>query len=133
MQKTTRVNHAIATLQTVLFSLRTDRFITLIRRRIGALDTASGYTEAQFDQEWDWIGAYATWRSAMMVFGYPENNLSPMIREYHQPNQDPTNAFGALVDRLRKIPRLNPTQTRFEASEYLTELKPSWGPTYRSK
>lgn len=76
-QKTTRVHQALETLQDVLFSLRTGRFKTMppvlgtanpAANWVLALDPAKPYGEADFDEEWRWMGAYATWHAAMRVF-----------------------------------------------------------------
>ena len=88
-QKTTRVHQALETLQGVLFSLRTGRFKTMppvlgttnpAANWVLALDPAKPYTEADFDEEWRWMGAYATWHAAIRVFAYPENYLLPELR-----------------------------------------------------
>jgi hypothetical protein len=54
-----------------------------------------GLKAKHFDEEWKWIGSYATWRAAMFVFLYPENILHPSL---HRPQ---TSAFKTLVDNLR--------------------------------
>ena len=83
--------------------------------RVKVEEGENRYTEADFDEEWQWMGAYATWRAAILVFGYPENYLLPSLRERRPPNaqpseQDllkyPTDAFWNLVDRLRDNLRL---------------------------
>ena len=88
-QKTTRVHQALETLQDVLFSLRTGRFKTMppvlgttnpAANWVLALDPAKPYTEADFDEEWRWMGAYATWHAAIRVFAYPESYLLPELR-----------------------------------------------------
>ncbi len=93
-QTTTRISQAIETLQGLLWSLRTgqlqDTYPTL------ALDADN------FEEEWQWIGSYATWRAAMFVFLYPENILLPSLR----PKQTP--AFQRLVRELRANRQLSP-------------------------
>ena len=64
---TTRVAQAIETLQTLIFDLRTGQFKQLSP---SPLSLVSDY----FDEEWKWIGSYATWRSAMFVI--------PLSRKY---------------------------------------------------
>jgi hypothetical protein len=48
-----------------------------------------------FDSEWEWIGSYSTWRSAMFVFLYPENLLLPSLITRRTP------AFNALIEQTR--------------------------------
>ena len=65
-QKPTRVHQALETLQGVLFSLRTGRFKTMppvlgttnpAANWVLALDPMKPYTEAEFDEEWCWVGS----------------------------------------------------------------------------
>jgi hypothetical protein len=113
-QQTTRVHQALETLQGVLFSLRTGRFKTMppvlgtttpAATWVLALDP---YTEADFDEEWRWMGAYATWHAAIHVFAYPENYLLPALR----PPSAQTTAYQQLMIALRNQPRLTPVQAR---------------------
>ena len=78
-QITTRVAQAIETLQGLLFGARN-----------GLLeDDALTLDAPDFDEEWQWIGSYAAWRSAMLVFLYPENALRPTLRRLQsQPFKD---------------------------------------------
>jgi hypothetical protein len=116
-QKTTRVHQALETLQGVLFSLRTGRFKTMppvlgttnpAANWVLALDPTRPYTEADFDEEWRWMGAYATWHGAIRVFAYPENYLLPELR----PPLAQTTAYKDLMIALRNQPRLTPVQAR---------------------
>jgi hypothetical protein len=80
-----RIAHAVQALQSMLHAARTERF-----EASPALTLAAPF----FDQEWKWIGTYASWRAAMFVFLYPDNILLPAI-------QNPkSSAFAALLDRL---------------------------------
>jgi hypothetical protein len=72
-RKTTRVAQAIETLQLLHWTLRTGQFE--VTRVSLALSTE------EFDNEWQWLGSYGTWRSAMFLFLYPENLLDPSWRE----------------------------------------------------
>ena len=120
--KTTRIDQAVETLQSVLFSLRAGRF----EERAAELgpNPAAGweleqreqYKEEHFDQELKWMGSQETWRAAMFAFLYPENLLIPSLRE------DSTQAFRDLVTNLRKKQGLTPEQARDEAKEYLKKL-----------
>lgn len=71
----------------------------------------------QFDQEWKWIGSYATWRAAMFVFLYPENLLLPNLKQYKTP------AFDRLLENLRSNRRLTPENACAAAREYADYVK----------
>ena len=101
---TTRVAQALETLQTLIFDLRTGQFKQL---SASPLSLVSDY----FDEEWRWIGSYATWRSAMFVFIYPENILQPSLLK------DKTPAFETLVKNTRTF-RLNPKNACRVAETY---------------
>jgi hypothetical protein len=78
--RTTRVQQALETLQEVMLSLRTGRFRNVppalgtnpTTNWVLALDPSRPYTEADFDEEWRWMGGYITWNAAIRVFAYPE-------------------------------------------------------------
>lgn len=100
----TRVAQAIETLQTLIFDLRTGQFKQLTA---SPLSLVSDY----FDEEWKWIGSYATWRSAMFVFLYPENILQPSLLKDKSP------VFKKLVIDTRGL-RLSPQNACKEANTY---------------
>jgi hypothetical protein len=86
-QMTTRVAQAIETIQGLLFDARN-----------GLLDDNSITLDADhFNEEWKWLGSYATWRAAMLVFLYPENTLRPSLLAQKSP------AFTAFVARLQEL------------------------------
>lgn len=125
-QKTTRVQQALETLQEVLLSLRTGR-LKDAPPVLGTANPAAGwvlaldphkYSEANFDEEWRWMGGYATWNAAMRVFAYPESYLLPELR----PASSQTSAYGDLMTNLRNQPRLTPIQARKLARNYLEAL-----------
>ncbi len=101
---TTRVSQAIETFQIILWGLRTGLLAVVY----------PGLTMAapDFDEEWTWIGSYATWRAAMFVFLYPENIALPSLRRAQTP------AFRRLVDNLRNIPKLTAAKARDLAENY---------------
>jgi hypothetical protein len=66
----------------------------------------------QFDEEWKWMGSYATWRAAILVFIYPEDILDPTLRKWQTPE------FRKLVADIRANPSLTPQQARDEACQY---------------
>lgn len=107
-QKTTRIAQAIETLQGLFFSVRT-----------GILqDTYPGLTinltTDRFDEEWVWMGSYATWRAAMFVNIYPENLLYPTYRK----NQ--TVGFRIFADAIRNDNRLNPQKALKLVKDYFS-------------
>jgi hypothetical protein len=125
--KTTRAQQALQTLQEVLLSLRTGRLKTT-PPVLGTTNPAAAwelvtdpltYTEADFDEEWQWMGGYATWNSAIRVFAYPESYLLPELR----PPSTQTKAYADLMAALRNQPRLTPQQARDLAAAYLAALK----------
>jgi hypothetical protein len=97
-QTTTRIAQAIETLQGMLFAVRTGQ----LHDPEGGLEFAAGYLT--FDEDWRWLGSYATWRAAMLVFLYPENVLPPSLRNWKSP------AFQALINELRSSGRVTPDQ-----------------------
>lgn len=112
--KTTRVGFAITTLQLLLWSVRTGQ----LQDTFPDLELDADY----FDEEWKWLGSYATWRSAMFVFLYPENVLQPNLRPYQTPVYQST---------TRKLPaRLTPETACAAAKQYaqyfrdITSLRP---------
>lgn len=104
---TTRVSQAIETLQGLLWSIRTGQL------RDTYPDLALSQPDA-FDEEWRWLGSYASWRSAMFVFLYPENVLYPTLRRWE------SEGFTNLVGELRLGQRLDPPRAERLAKDYAT-------------
>lgn len=102
-QRTTRVAQAIETIQGVLFGARHG----LLQDDTLTLDAPS------FDEEWKWIGSYATWKAAMQVFLYPETALRPTLR------REQSAGFIDFVERLRQQESLTPELARNEAQRYV--------------
>jgi hypothetical protein len=116
----TRVDQAIATIQELLFSLRTGRAKEQ-DPAVGANPAASWAltrSEQQFDREWSWMGTFATWRAAMFAYQYPENLLYPHLRDPAKM----TPAFAALLEQLRAKGRLTPADARSLAAGYVAAL-----------
>jgi hypothetical protein len=103
-QITTRISQAINTLQGLLFSVRT--------RQLNDTYPNLDLDADDFDEEWEWIGSYATWRSAMFAYLYPENILIPSLRRWQTP------AFRKLVEETGRNRRLNPEQACKAVREY---------------
>ncbi|MCK5218431.1 hypothetical protein KAR10_02840, partial [bacterium] len=103
-QQTTRIAQAIETIQGLLWSIRTGQLE----------DTYPGLQlpADNFDEEWEWIGSYATWRAAMFVFLYPENILIPSLRKRQ------SRGFRNLVSGLRNNNRLTPEMACRAATSY---------------
>jgi hypothetical protein len=138
-QRTTRLEQAIETIQGVLFATRMGRFSTtpvLGTANPSAswvLTTDQSYSKDKFDLEWQWLGAFTTWRAARLVFGYPENYLLPGLRplQASQPALRPSQAFAGpqgLVQKLRETSRLTPSSARQLAVDYHSALKTELGP-----
>jgi hypothetical protein len=130
--RTTRAQQALATLQEVLLSLRTGRFGNT-PPVLGTTNPAAHWVlavaEANFDEEWRWMGGYATWHAAMRVFAYPESYLLPELRPTSSttPTIVQTAAFSTLMEDLRNESRLTAKRARELAMKYLTKLTADLG------
>ena len=131
-RQTARAQQALETLQEVLLSLRTGQLkteppvlgeVNPAAAWVLAVDPAKPYQEADFDEEWLWMGGYATWNAAIRVFAYPESYLLPELR----PGSVQTGAYRQLMTDLRNQPRLTPVQARTMAAAYLTTLRHDLG------
>ena len=119
--RTTRVDHALETLQGVLFSTRAGRL---------AIGPGSHWTigveatsEYEFDREWRWMGSFGSWLAATRVFAYPESQLFPALYSDDPPLAPPTEPFRQLIATLREHTRPTPEDARAVADRYLTELR----------
>ena len=113
---TTRVSQAIVTIQGLLHSLRMD----LWKNMYPGLKLES----PSFDEDWKWMGSYATWRAAMFLFLYPENILAPNLHRqrtysftscYNTINSDTTDTPNAIQLEVQNIKRYLFDQTTIEA------------------
>ncbi|MBK9284050.1 MAG: hypothetical protein IPM51_06980 [Sphingobacteriaceae bacterium] len=102
--KHTRVSFAIETLQGLLFALETGVYDDFIMN--------FALTAPNFKEEWKWIGSYATWRSAMFVFLFPENLLYPTLKRFQ------TSQFVELSSSVSNANRLTPIQACKEAEKF---------------
>ena len=101
-QVTTRITQAIETIQGVLFGARN-----------GLLeDGALALNAPGFDQEWQWMGSYASWHAAMQVFLYPENAIRPILR------RDKSVAFQRLITELQRSVPVSPDQAQKAVDAY---------------
>jgi Tc toxin complex TcA C-terminal TcB-binding domain/Bacterial Ig domain len=126
--RTTRAQQALATLQEVLLSLRTGRFKNA-PPVLGTTNPAANWVlaiaEADFDEDWRWMGGYTTWHAAMRVFAYPESYLQPELRPTSStttPTIVQTAAFGQLMKELFNQPRLTAEEARRLAEKYHLQL-----------
>ena len=65
-----------------------------------------------FDAEWTWMGSYATWRAAIMVYLYPELLLDGTLRDQQTPG------FMTLIKNLQQDPALTTVQAQQLACDY---------------
>src|SRR6185369_537597 len=101
---TMRVGQAMESLQGLLYGLRTGK--ADVPWQLGPA------TAPDFDEDWTWLGSYATWRAAMFVFLYPENILLPVLR----PQQTPV--FVQIADELRNVGQVSPEDACQAAKTY---------------
>jgi len=117
-QQTTRLSQAIDTVQNVLSALRTGRFKG-VAPQLGGDPTATwsiADPNNVFDTEWVWLGTYATWRAAMLVFLYPENMLIPTLRAGH------SDEFRRLLSAVRQKTQVTPEDARGAAQNYFAAM-----------
>jgi hypothetical protein len=117
-QRTTRVDQAIQTLGGALFAARAGTFTT--GHPAAGWKLAPTYTEADFDEDWVFWGAYDAWRGAMRVFIYPESHLLPTLRPV---TDQPTNAYKDLIEKVRGFARVTPALIDQVAKEYLDQVR----------
>jgi len=105
---TTRVSQAIVTIQGLLHSLGMDLWKNIYPEI--KLESPS------FDDDWKWMGSYATWRAAMFVFLYPENLLVPTLR------RDSTSEMKEVITSISDDPTVSPQDAVIPYSEYLNKI-----------
>jgi hypothetical protein len=108
----TPILQAIETLQSVLFSIRAGR--------LPANHPAGGWVvnESRFDAGWKWLGSQEAWRAAMLVFLYPENELTPAVWPFLLFG----GRFADLLTELRRRPRLTARVAQDAANTYFGGL-----------
>lgn len=102
--KHSRVSHAIETIQGLIFSLESGIYDNYL----------NGFTltAPNFDKEWQWLGSYATWRSAVFTYIYPENLLYPTLKRRQSP------AFIELAETIQNSNRFTPLNACQAAKKY---------------
>jgi hypothetical protein len=130
-QQTTRVLQAIETIQGVLFSLRTGRFVSghpADAWELAYLEQGKKtlVKDDHFDAEWKWMGSHATWASAIVAYYYLDILLLPSLRQKQSPaaaHLDPTAGFQKLLTDLNTSAQLTPQQVRALAGTYATTVR----------
>ncbi|MBP6730482.1 MAG: hypothetical protein KA149_00395, partial [Chitinophagales bacterium] len=109
-QTTTRLSQAIDTIQKLIWT----ESVGIDQKEIPAGGSILRFTlnANNFEDEWCWMGSYATWRAAMFVFMFPENLLIPTLRKWQSP------AFRNLVSEVRGNDRLTPVAACHAAKKY---------------
>lgn len=103
-RKTTRVAQALETMQLLLWGIYNGNFED-------PRYSLEWWTRTQtFGEEWQWLGSYATWRSAMFVFLYPENVLFPSLI------RDGSAEFNIALGIISGVTAPSTSQTGNEAS-----------------
>lgn len=97
-----------------------------------------------FDEEWSWMGSYATWRSAKMTYEYPENQIfpdlrfpelrtdlnQPPIRPYPSKPYEMSQIFRSVfLPALRKIAPSEPTEAWVNNNTQAPKLVANGTPT----
>lgn len=102
--KHSRVSHALETLQGFIFSLESGIYDNYL----------NGFTltAPNFNKEWQWLGSYATWRSAVFTYIYPENLLYPTLKKRQSP------AFIELAETIQNANRFTPLNACQAAKKY---------------
>ncbi len=75
--RSNRITQATTTLQGFIWGIQQGFY-----ENENGLNVNSDY----FETEWQWLSTYANWRSAMMVFLYPENLLAPQYKKLFSPD-----------------------------------------------
>ena len=125
-RSTTRALQAAESLQALILALQAE---VLPSDHPAALWTIGeeAVDDAFPAEEWRWIGTYDTWRSAVLVYLYPENLLLPALWRLHIGSSGATlatKAFGLLITGLRATSRLTADKAKNLADSYHKALEP---------
>lgn len=102
--KHSRVSFAIETMQGFIFSLESGVYDDYIED--------FSISAPNFKKEWEWIGSYATWRSAVFTYIFPENLLYPTLKRLQSP------PFRELSQTIRNANRFSPDDACRAARKY---------------
>jgi hypothetical protein len=100
----TRISQAIETLQGFIFALKNG----IYDEYLAGFELRAPF----FSSEWEWLGSYAAWRSAVFVYLFPENILYPTLKRHQSPG------FRNLSKSIQENSRLNPEQACLMAQDY---------------
>lgn len=103
----TPLSHATASLQRLIDGIARKRFA--VRHPAHDWSFLLAY-QAGFATEWGWLGTYATWRSAVLNYLYPENVLYPELLE--SPSDGNPNKHKAFFEFLAELTKLMPLNAR---------------------
>lgn len=116
--QTTRLNQAIETVQSLFFGLRnSDPPFELGTWKLNRDSLPE--TNSLFDEQWNAIGSYASWRAAMLVFLYPENLLRPTLR----PASQLSTPFLVFLKAIRAATPLTRDAVAKMVADYLTAAR----------
>lgn len=107
-QETTRVSQALVTLQSFVRAVRSGEGLPLAEGGRYVLD------DDQFEDRWQWLESYTSWKAAVSTFLYPENVLLPSLRK----RRNRTPAFESLTRNLSSTSTLSPERACEEAGKY---------------
>ena len=110
-QSVTRVEQALETMQSLFYAVRTGQGGEHLPPSLHL-----GVDSSEFDSKWKWLGSYATWRAALLVFVYPEVLLLPVTR----PDAWRTPAFDVLAATVSATTRVAPELACRAAAAYST-------------
>lgn len=112
------IEHAILTLQRLIDGVRLKRFETghpaarWTLRKLWKDENDEDSSLVHFDEEWNWMRSYDTWRAAKMTHLYPENRVFPDLRsETSDPYKLSTNFRDPFLKELRKLAPTVPDDT----------------------
>jgi hypothetical protein len=101
---TTRVAQATQTLQGILFGARN-----------GLLDDpALTLDDNTFDNIWQWLGSFSTWKAAVLVWLHPEVALRPTLRSRQRQSQ----GFVEFITSLRSAGKVTLTSAKSALAVY---------------
>ncbi len=108
--RTNRITQATTTLQGLLWGIRNQAYENSYNYNVNS---------DFFDEEWKWLGRYASWRAAMMIFLYPENLLAPQYKRHFSGKfKEITND----VLRARRFKQEDACELEGKFSDYLKDI-----------
>lgn len=109
--RTNRITQAMTTLQGLLWGSYNSVYES---------GTNMNVDSDRFEEEWQWLGTYADWRAAMMVFLYPENLLAPQYKKLFSPK---FREMTINVINSRRFSEKSSVELAEEFQRYLKEIK----------